>query len=101
MLGIARQRLDPDRPEGKSKYRRAEVRLAGLRAIIMEGHESGFDISSGPLDICGSASDALDERAIANLPEPARELLYSFYVEDWNSCICVAAERAELRWIGN
>ena len=66
--------------------------------LIMRGHDETFNALSEPLDVCGSGPTMLDDSLFKSFPESARAGLYCFYVDNWNSCIYVAAAAARLAW---
>ncbi len=80
----------------QSEYRRAQVIARGVHTFVL-GSLDGVESLNGPLDTSGH--EARDENVPDDLKALGKgHLLYSFFVDDWNRCIYIAAEEAELVW---
>ena len=80
-------------------YRRAIITLTGVRGVIFRIPEGENQRFLGALDVSGQAVTNYQGLPDGMRSEDIRDLLYSFYIDDWNSSLYLAAERAELSWI--
>jgi|GEM_PF-2778934 len=80
------------------RYERAEIRLTGLLAFVVEGPERRID-QGVPLGICSFDTTEEHYPALSRFGEEDQRLFHSLYVEPpWNGFMHVAAEEAEINW---
>ena len=87
-----------DPPERREAYRDCQIKMTGLVFVVMEPPDARYPYRvSGKLTVdTTDARQTLDDELIKSLPE--RAFFRSFWVGEWNNCIHVAAETAELTW---
>ena len=88
--------------EEREAYRRAQVTLSGLLFWVSEPPDPSYPFASPrPLWIdAGPLTDKLPERQPALPPVPQGAFANWIFVRDWNAFIYVAAEDANLTWLG-
>ena len=89
---------DDDSPDGKSEYKRARISLTGVRGFALPTPDDEAQTFSSPLDVSGDPVTNFQDLPELMRSVHNREILYSFYIDDWNSSLYVAAEEAELSW---
>lgn len=81
-----------------ARYERAEIRLTGLVAFVVEGLACRF-IQGAPLGICSFDTTENHYPGLLRFSEEDRRLFHSLYVEEpWNSFMHLAAEEAVVVW---
>lgn len=82
----------------KARHKDAEIRLAGLVALVVEGPEQALR-SSGPLGISSFETSEQHYPGLSRFSQEVKGLFHSLYVEDpWNSFIHIAAASADVIW---
>jgi hypothetical protein len=99
---------DPDGPhEQRDDYRGAQIELSGLVFFVMDPPDAGYDFKSpGEVWIkdgyetrsIPEFTKAIDKKLLDAIPQEA--FLHSFFVNDWNSYIHVAATDCSVKWVG-
>jgi hypothetical protein len=92
-----------DPPETREAYRSASVKLSGLLFCAIDlpksqacGEDGAVSVDDFPT--LREPAIALPKELVSSLPASA--FLHTFYVNDWSSFIHVAAECAEMEWLG-
>jgi len=100
---------DPDGPrEQRDDCRSAQIELSGLVFFVIDPPDAGYDFKpSGEVWITDGYetrsipefTKAIDKKLLHAVPQEA--FLHSFFVNDWNSYIHVAATDCSVKWVGS
>lgn len=90
--------LDVTVMRDKPCYRMATVTVTGLRSVALGALESERTPFDGPLAASGYSVTQYKALPESMKSPDLKDLLYSFYLEDLNSCIYLAANHAEISW---
>jgi hypothetical protein len=94
---------DVKKPDEIEAYRLAEVILSGLAFWVSEPPDDHYSPSqAGPLRIDTGSMATLERKKALRLPAlPKGAFANWIFVTDWNAFIYLAAEDAQLRWLGD
>jgi hypothetical protein len=87
-----------DPPERREAYKNGRLNVSGLLFMVMEAPDARYPYkNSTDLNIDGcDMSKGIDKDLLDSLPTEA--FVRSFFVNDWNSFIHIAATNAEIFW---
>ena len=87
-----------DPPERREVYKKGQLRISGLLFMIVEAPDSSYPYADNReliVDGCDSTK-LIDQQLLSSLPADA--FVRSFFVNQWNSFIHIAAKEAVLVW---
>jgi hypothetical protein len=89
-----------DDPRDKREaYKSGHLEITGLIFLVMEPPDSGYAYKNGPeliIDAVG-VGKGLDTELLKTVPIGA--FVRTFWVNQWNACMHVAASNAEIQWM--